>query len=47
VLAPFRRFIPLLGGVDITPLVALIVIQAAQVYLLPPAFDALIRAVGG
>jgi YggT family protein len=47
VLAPFRRFIPLLGGVDITPLVALLVIQAAQIYLLPPLFEALIRAVGG
>ncbi len=35
VLAPFRRFIPALGGIDITPVFALIVIQAAQSYLLP------------
>ena len=47
VLAPFRKVIPLLGGVDISPLVALIVIQAAQAYLLPPAFEGLIRAFGG
>ena len=47
VLAPFRRFIPLLGGIDITPLIALIVIQLVQHDLLPPAFEALLRAVGG
>ena len=35
VLWPFRRFIPPLGGVDITPLIALIVIGAAQRTLLP------------
>lgn len=46
VLAPFRRFIPLLGGIDITPLVALIIIQLVQRDLLPPAFVALARAVG-
>jgi YggT family protein len=46
VLAPFRRFIPLLGGVDITPLIALVLIQLVQHDLLPPAFNALARAVG-
>lgn len=30
VLAPFQRFIPSLGGVDISPVVAIIVIQAAR-----------------
>ena len=35
VLAPFQRFIPSLGGVDISPVVAIIVIQAASRYLLP------------
>jgi YggT family protein len=47
ILAPFRRFIPILGGVDISPLVALVVIQLVQRDLLPPAFSALLRAVGG
>jgi YggT family protein len=46
VLAPFRRFIPLLGGVDITPLIALVLIQLVQRDLLPPAFNALLQAVG-
>ena len=42
VLAPFRRFIPPLGGVDITPVIALLVIQAAQHSLLPLIFRPLI-----
>ena len=42
VLAPFRRFIPPLGGVDITPIIALLVIQAAQHNLLPLIFGRLI-----
>ena len=46
VLAPFRRFIPLLGGVDITPLIALVLIQLVQRDLLPAAFSALARALG-
>ena len=35
ILWPFQRVIPPLGGVDITPLLALLVIQAARTYLLP------------
>jgi len=35
VLRPFQRFIPSLGGIDVSPIVAIIVIQAAQRYLLP------------
>jgi YggT family protein len=42
VLAPFRRFIPPLGGVDITPVIALLVIQAAQHSLLPLIFRPLL-----
>lgn len=45
-LAPFRRFIPPLGGIDITPVVALIVIQAAQSALLPWAFGPIRAAIG-
>jgi YggT family protein len=46
VLWPFRRFIPALGGVDITPILAILVIQAAQRYLLPPLHMSLLAAVG-
>jgi YggT family protein len=35
VLWPFRRIIPSLGGVDITPLIAIIVLQGISGYLLP------------
>jgi YggT family protein len=46
VLAPFQRFIPPLGGVDITPIIALLVIQGAQIYLLPLLFRPLIAMMG-
>ena len=35
VLAPFRRIIPPLGGVDISPIIALILIEAVRRALLP------------
>ena len=40
VLSPLRRFIPPLGGLDVTPIVALIVIQGIKAYLLPAAHNA-------
>jgi YggT family protein len=46
VLRPFQRFIPPLGGVDITPIIALLVIQGAQIYLLPLIFRPLIAITG-
>ena len=46
VLRPFQRFIPPLGGVDITPIIALLVIQAAQKWLLPLIFGPLINLLG-
>ena len=42
VLAPLRKVIPLLGGVDITPLVALLAIS----YLAHPAVDLVANLVG-
>ena len=36
VLAPLRRIIPSLGGIDITPIIVLILIRATQIYILPP-----------
>jgi YggT family protein len=46
-LAPFQRFIPTLGGFDLSPVVALIVIMAARDYLLPWLFRPIIAALGG
>ena len=46
VLAPFRRFIPPLGGVDVSFIVAFLVLQGARTYLLPLVFRPLIAAVG-
>lgn len=42
-LAPIRRIIPPLGSLDITPMIAIIVIEAARTALLP----ALFRWLGG
>jgi YggT family protein len=44
---PFRRIIPPLGGIDITPVLAIIVLQAADSYLLPWLFTPIIGALGG
>lgn len=45
VLAPFQRIIPNLGGVDISPIIAILVISGIQNYLLPAAHGALLGAV--
>ena len=42
VLAPFQRIIPSLGGVDISPIVAILVLSGIQRYLLPAAHGALL-----
>ncbi|MGV8918527.1 MAG: YggT family protein [Pseudomonas sp.] len=36
ILAPFRRLIPNLGGLDISPIFAFIAIQLLQSYVMPP-----------
>jgi YggT family protein len=46
-LAPLRRFIPALGGIDITPMILIIVIIAAQQTLLPALFGWLEALAGG
>jgi YggT family protein len=46
VLRPFQRLIPSLGGVDISPIVAILVIVGVQLYLLPALAGFLIGAVG-
>ncbi len=45
VLAPFQRIIPPLGGVDISPIVAILVISGIQRYLLPAAAASLMGLV--
>jgi YggT family protein len=47
ILRPFQRFIPPLGGVDITPILAIIVLQAIRSALLPWLFGPIIDALGG
>lgn len=37
VMRPFQRFIPPLGGVDITPIIVILLIQGALTYLIPRA----------
>jgi YggT family protein len=46
VLAPFRRFIPPLGGVDISPIVAVLILIGIRRYLLPIVFQPLMSALG-
>ena len=47
VLRPFQRIIPPLGGVDISPIVVLLIITGVRAILLPALRDGLIRLVGG
>jgi YggT family protein len=46
-LRPFRRFIPPLGGMDLSPVVLIIIIMAAQRALLPALFRWLQVTIGG
>jgi len=45
-LAPFRRIVPPIGGMDITPIFALIVLEAIKGYLLPWLFSLLPPVLG-
>jgi YggT family protein len=47
ILWPFRRVVPAMGGIDITPILAIIVLQAAESYLLPWLFRPVIGVLGG
>jgi YggT family protein len=46
VLAPFRMIIPPMGGLDISFLVAILVIQGIEIYLLGPAEMTLRQLIG-
>lgn len=46
ILAPFQRIIPSLGGVDISPIIVLLIIVGVQRYLVPMAFAPLKSILG-
>jgi YggT family protein len=46
VLAPVRRIIPSFGGVDISPIIVLLVLEGARRYLLPLIFAPLQQVIG-
>lgn len=46
VLAPFQRIIPSLGGVDISPIIVILILQGVSRYLLPMIFAPIINLLG-
>ena len=46
VMRPVQKIIPPLGGVDISPIIVILVLQGFRMYLLPMIFGPLIAAVG-
>jgi YggT family protein len=46
VLRPVQRIIPPLGGVDISPIIVILVLQGVNTYLLPMIFGPLIGMMG-
>ncbi|MDB5426170.1 MAG: hypothetical protein JWR47_3629 [Phenylobacterium sp.] len=46
ILRPVQKVIPPLGGVDISPIIVLLVIQGIRLYLLPMVFSPIIAALG-
>jgi YggT family protein len=46
VLRPVQRIIPPLGGVDISPIVVILILQAAHNYLVPWLFGPLFNLIG-
>ncbi len=46
ILAPFRMFIPPMGGLDLSFIVAFLIIKGIQIYLLPAAQMNLLQLVG-
>jgi YggT family protein len=46
ILRPIQRIIPPLGGFDISPIIAIIILQAAEQYLVPWVFGFLRPVIG-
>lgn len=47
VLGPFQRIVPTLGGIDISPIIAILIITGIRRFLLPAAHNGLIALVAG
>ena len=47
ILRPIQRVIPVVGGLDLSPLIAIIILQAASGYLIPWIFSRLMPLTGG
>jgi YggT family protein len=47
ILAPLRRFIPPIGGIDLTPFLAVLILGAAQNALVPWIFQPIRAMLGG
>jgi YggT family protein len=46
VLRPVQKIIPAIGGVDISPIIVLLIIQGVRRFLLPLIFAPIIQAIG-
>lgn len=46
ILRPFRRLIPAIGGVDISPIIVLLLLRGVQLFILPPLQATLIGLFG-
>jgi YggT family protein len=46
VMRPFQRLIPPLGGVDISPIIVILILQGVRGYLLPWLFRPLFAMIG-
>jgi YggT family protein len=47
IMRPLQRYIPPIGGIDITPLIALVLISLVRAYLLPWIFGPIIALLHG
>lgn len=46
ILAPFRRIIPSIGGVDISPIIVLLLLRGIQIFILPALQNTLLNVLG-
>jgi YggT family protein len=46
ILAPFRRIIPSIGGVDISPIIVLLLLRGVQLFILPALRNTLLNVLG-
>jgi YggT family protein len=46
VLAPFRRFIPSLGGVDVSPIIVILLIQGLRAFIIQPLYQPTTQLIG-